>query len=311
MTAGLQWLGRKVQAVGDAGKKANRSSEGGYRLQRSSAASEDRPMITVITVVRCAAGIIERTITSVIEQTYDVVEYIIVDGQSTDGTVDVIRRYEDRIAYWVSEPDRGHADAFNKGIDLATGDTLLFMNAGDTFHDDGVLERIASSPAFARDDLARIIVYADAWGIHDDGERRLRCDHLRLDEECSLCHQATFVGRDVHREHRYDMRMRIGMDYDLWLRCRDVYGVEFVKVDEIVANYRFDGLSCDRAHQVHIHIENEIIRMLNSSGMWGDEDAWRFVDRVLRYRFKKGIEFVVGERIYRALRDVAGRADSS
>jgi len=279
--------------------------EGGIRTRSAPRFDPDRPVVTVITVVRNAEGILERTLLGTCDQTYDNVEYIVVDGASTDGTVDVIERHDERIAYWVSEPDRGHADAFNKGIDLATGDTLLFMNAGDTFHDDGVLERIAASDAFAREDLSRIIVYADAWGIHDDGERRLVCDHRRLDQECSLCHQATFVGRDVHRQHRYDMRMRIGMDYDLWMRCRDVYGVEFVKVDDIVANYRFDGLSCDRANQVHIHIENEIIRMLNKPGMWGERDALRLADRVARYKLKKGVEAVVGQRLYDRLRKAA------
>lgn len=269
--------------------------------------AESPPLFSVITVVRDAATIVERTILSVLGQTFDRVEYLVVDGASTDGTVDVIRKHEDGISRWVSEPDRGHADAFNKGIDMATGETLLFMNAGDTFRDSRVLERVASTTPFSRPDLTQIIVYGDAWGIHDDGERIFSCDHRRLGEECSLCHQATFVGREVHLRHRYDMRMRLAMDYDLWLRCRDVHDVPFVRIDEIVANYRFDGLSCERSNQVHIHIENEIIRMLNSRGRWGVREALRIPDRVLRYEVKKGIEVVVGTARYEWLKRIAGR----
>ena len=88
----------------------------------------DNSLISVITVSYNAVSTIEQTILSVINQTYSNIEYIIIDGGSTDGTIDIIRRYEDKIAYWVSEPDRGIYDAMNKGASKANGEYIAFLN---------------------------------------------------------------------------------------------------------------------------------------------------------------------------------------
>ena len=100
------------------------------------------PKFSVITVTYNAAAVLEDTIQSVILQTYHHVEYIIVDGASKDGTLAIVDRYRDRIARVVSEPDKGLYDAMNKGIELATGDYLCFLNAGDSFHEDDTLQQM-------------------------------------------------------------------------------------------------------------------------------------------------------------------------
>ena len=87
--------------------------------------------ISVVTVCYNAADTIEKTMLSVLNQTYHDIEYIIIDGGSTDGTVEIIRKYADRIAYWVSEPDKGIYDAMNKGIKVATGEYIYFLGADD------------------------------------------------------------------------------------------------------------------------------------------------------------------------------------
>ena len=89
--------------------------------------------ISVVTVCYNAVDCIEETMLSVLDQTYPNIEYIVIDGGSSDGTADVIRKYADRLAYWVSEPDKGIYDAMNKGIVAATGDYINFMNAGDRY----------------------------------------------------------------------------------------------------------------------------------------------------------------------------------
>jgi hypothetical protein len=97
--------------------------------------SEEKPLITFVTVVFNGEKFLEKTILSIINQTYDNIEYIIIDGGSTDGTLDIIKKYEQAIDYWVSEKDKGIYDAMNKGIDLATGEWINFMNAGDRLLD--------------------------------------------------------------------------------------------------------------------------------------------------------------------------------
>ena len=100
------------------------------------------PLISIVTVSYNAVATIEQTILSVINQTYPNIEYIIIDGGSKDGTIDIIRKYADQIAYWVSEPDEGIYDAMNKGIKIATGEWINFMNCGDSFLDMKVLNKI-------------------------------------------------------------------------------------------------------------------------------------------------------------------------
>ena len=102
---------------------------------------ETDTLISVVTVSYNAVLTIEQTILSVINQTYPNVEYIIIDGGSTDGTVDIIKKYADKIAYWVSEPDKGIYDAMNKRWLKATGDFIQFLNAGDWFENEHVIEK--------------------------------------------------------------------------------------------------------------------------------------------------------------------------
>jgi glycosyltransferase involved in cell wall biosynthesis len=121
------------------------SSEGGLRIKGvEKIPSQGKPLVTVITVVFNGAATLEYTIRSVIEQTYDNVEHIIIDGGSTDATLDILRKYEDSIDYWVSEKDEGIYDAMNKGIALARGDYIGTLNSDDYFADPSALENIAT-----------------------------------------------------------------------------------------------------------------------------------------------------------------------
>jgi glycosyltransferase involved in cell wall biosynthesis len=103
---------------------------------------QNLPKISIITVVYNGAAYIEKTIRSILDQTYPHIEYIIIDGASTDGTIDIIKKYELKIGRWISEPDTGLYHAMNKGIDLATGEYLWFINAGDQLYDHHIVEKI-------------------------------------------------------------------------------------------------------------------------------------------------------------------------
>ena len=120
-----------------------RSAHGGLRAQGYfKQSSEDKPLVTVVTVVYNNAETIEETIRSVLYQTYDNVEYIIIDGGSDDGTLEIIKSYNDSIDYWISEPDKGIYNAMNKGIPLARGQYINFLNADDHYLYSGVVEII-------------------------------------------------------------------------------------------------------------------------------------------------------------------------
>lgn len=169
-----------------------RQGEGGLRTKGHFRRSpEDTPKLTVISVSFNCAHDIEETILSVLKQTYSNIEYIIIDGGSTDGTLDVLRKYEYAIDYWVSEPDRGIYDAMNKGICLARGEWLNFMNAGDLFSGGEIVKEIFTEPA---NYLHNDFIYSDILFRYRSGLYRYQCDiHKRL-----VVHQAIMYRKLLH-----------------------------------------------------------------------------------------------------------------
>lgn len=164
--------------------------------------------ISVITVCYNAAETIEKTIQSVLGQTYRDIEYIIIDGGSTDGTIDVIRKYADKIAYWTSEPDKGIYDAMNKGIRVATGEWINFMNSGDYFSSDAVVENIFQKNSYAGVD----VVYGNTWMKYAKGisfAKVKKIDYMQ--KGMPFCHQSSFVRRDAIGQ--FDTNYRIAADY--------------------------------------------------------------------------------------------------
>ncbi|HIZ91804.1 MAG TPA: glycosyltransferase [Candidatus Bacteroides merdavium] len=175
------------------------------------------PKFSVITVCYNAEATIEDTIQSVISQTYHHVEYIIVDGASKDRTMDIVNRYRERIAIVVSEPDRGLYDAMNKGIRLATGDYLCFLNAGDSFHEDDTLQQIVHS---IHGTQLPDVLYGET-ALVDHAGHFLRMRRLSSPDVLTwksfrmgmlVCHQAFFAKRELAIP--YDLRYRFSADFD-------------------------------------------------------------------------------------------------
>lgn len=217
------------------------------------------PLVSVITVVRDAAGEIDGTLDSVLAQSYPAFEYVVVDGGSTDGTLEKVRS-RDEIARWISESDSGIAEAMNKGARLATGDLLVFLNAGDTFIDDTALARAVDAIP-ADSDLRRTVFYGDAHYAHASGTEVLHADHEALAERNSLCHQSVLVGSEVQSENAYDERLSVFMDYDLWLRCLGRY--PFVKLPVVVSRFSSGGISGSDDWAVRFQVERAVVQLLN------------------------------------------------
>jgi glycosyltransferase involved in cell wall biosynthesis len=160
-----------------------------------SAPGDNSPLITIITVVYNNKDFLKKTIKSVNEQTYSNIEYIIVDGNSTDGTLDIIRANETIINHWVSEPDLGIYDAMNKGISLAKGTWLNFLNAGDIFFKSHTVADVAVN----LNTIAVDAIYADAIlkNYATGKEIRLKTNHYRV----RINHQSLFYKRELHQRY--------------------------------------------------------------------------------------------------------------
>ena len=175
--------------------------------------NDEGASFSVITVVYNDAEMLEKTIKCVIGQSYHNVEYIIVDGGSTDGTLEVIRKYEDYISKWISEKDDGIYDAMNKGVDLANGDWINFMNAGDVFSDSDTLVKVLKHIRAGKD-----VVYGDRFYIQK-GKKTLQKakDINTIFQRMPFGHQSVFVRKDVIKKYKFNDTYKFAADYDLLL----------------------------------------------------------------------------------------------
>lgn len=191
----------------------------------------------MITVVRNGAAHIEECISSVLGQDYPNIEYIVIDGGSTDGTLPIIEKYKHRIAVLVSEPDEGISDAFNKGLRLATGEITGLLNADDWL-EPGAITRIV------RESSDCDVIYGDLrqWNSNQS-QYILRSDHRVLGLRMSLNHPSVYVKNEVYKKiGYYNMRYRLAMDYEFLLRCFRS-GMRFRYCDAVITNMRTDGAS--------------------------------------------------------------------
>ena len=181
------------------------------------------PKFSIITVTYNAEKVLEDTIQSVIFQTYRNVEYIIVDGASKDHTLEIVNKYHNRINKVISEPDKGLYDAMNKGILLATGDYLCFLNAGDKFHDSDTLQKIVHT---LKGQELPDVIYGETAIVDEEGHflhmRRLSTPaHLNwksFKQGMLVCHQAFFANRELAINHLYDLQYRFSADFDWCIR---------------------------------------------------------------------------------------------
>ena len=194
--------------------------------------------ISVVTVVRNDASRIEETMRSVLEQDHPDVEYIVIDGNSTDGTAEIVRSFADRLAFFISEPDKGIYDAMNKGIRRATGDVVGMINSGDRYFP-GALAKVAA--AFG-ETPGRRILWGDVEYEHLGRVRGFREEKRYIGAFAP--HPSMFVPRAVYEEiGLYDDTFRLLGDYDFMYRAVNVCKVGVLYLPEVLAFYREGGLS--------------------------------------------------------------------
>ena len=218
--------------------------EGGLRTQGYFKKSDtEKPLITIITVVFNGEKFLEETIQSVINQTYDYVEYIIIDGGSTDGTLDFIKKYEHAIDYWVSERDEGISDAFNKGVGLASGRYINFQGDGDGFYTHNSLQTVLN-----KSKGKAVIISARIQRISLDGSQlyisKQDNDFRKqtLLHRMSMPHQGLLMHMSFFKKYGlFDTNNIYCMDYEHLLRAYHDFPV-VILVDDILSNWRADGL---------------------------------------------------------------------
>ena len=249
------------------------------------------PKITVATITRNNLPELRATVESVLAQDANYFELIIIDGASNDGTVDFLKGLSSMQVRWISEPDRGIADAFNKAHLLANGTWIIFMNAGDTFVSADTLKNSWDLfPETAqRED---VVAYGDYLATDDSGEYFHETNHLLLNHTNSINHQSAFVGRNIYQAMNYDLRLILGMDYDFWLRCSSA-GVPFVKLPLTVARFRLGGRSSGLDFRVHNSLMRYFLRALNSQKILGLAELWQMV--------KTGLSVAMGVSLRRCV----------
>ena len=195
------------------------------------------PLITIITIVYNGEKHLEQTIRSVLDQNYDHLQYIIIDGGSTDQSVEIIKKYEKKLHYWISEKDKGISDAFNKGIAKATGEIIGIINADD-WYESGALERVGREIGDAD------ICFGDIQLWKNERKELIQKANFKLlNREMTINHPTVFVKKNIYETYGdFDLHYRCAMDYELMLRLK-VAKCHFKYLPYTIANMRWGGFS--------------------------------------------------------------------
>lgn len=201
-----------------------------------------RPLVSIVTPSYNQARFLEETIRSVLEQEYKPIEYIIVDGGSEDGSIEIIQRYAPHLAWWVSEPDRGQTEAINKGFAHAHGEVFAWLNSDDTYLPNAISEAVAyllNHPEVG-------MVYGDANLINERSEvigkfparptnyRRLRRGYVHIPQQAAFFRASLW-----HQVGPLDPSFYFAMDYDLWVRIAKISSIRYIP--RLWANFRLHG----------------------------------------------------------------------
>lgn len=214
------------------------------------------PLVSIITVVRNDIKNIEKTIVSVTSQSCHNIEYIVIDGLSTDGTVDVIERFRDKINVFISESDNGVYDAMNKGISLSRGRYVIFMNSGDTFHSHNSIKQMGLENVSNYNTVVYGNVSVRYWdGVYVEKPHEFFNTIMKF-KGIGICHQSMFFPGKIIRKMSYDLKYKIAADYDMAYKMWKS-GVNFLYCDVIVADYDWgNGISSNPRKLVDVYVEN-------------------------------------------------------
>lgn len=250
--------------------------EGGLKVKGLFAkkSEEEKPLVTIVTPVYNGEKYLEETIQSVITQTYDNIEYIIIDGKSTDRTIDIIRKYENKIAYWLSEPDKGMYDAIKKGFKVATGEIFAWLNADDKYYQSGVevvvkafkkypeIEWVTGIPTMY--DENGLIVRVGGTSFYFN--KFFRMGLYRGDVLGFLQQESTFWRKSLwERAGGINNNLKFAGDYDLWIRFSK-YSHIYV-IPTIVGGFRIHSTQKSKDIEEY-YAECDVIKKIKFKKFW-------------------------------------------
>lgn len=272
-------------------EKTNQKLEGGTRKSgRRKVGCDETPLVTIVTVVFNGAVDLDVTINSVLNQTYQNVEYIVIDGGSVDGTLDIIRKYDEKLDYWVSEPDFGLYFAMNKGLQLATGKWINFMNCGDSFFSNQTIDEIFS---IRREG----ILYGDVM-FHFNHTNAVYVKAKELSnfwKGMQFVHQTAFVPTSIMNEIPFDTNYKFVADYNSLYQMY-LNNVNFSYTGITVCNFLAGGLS-DNNPKAILECER-VLYGLHGSYRIRAYYFLRYIECFIKFNFAK----LIGNSLYSMLR---------
>ena len=226
--------------------------------------------VTLITVCRNAAAVIAETLESALEQDHPQIELIVIDGASTDGTKEILEGFRSRLAKLISEPDNGIYDAMNKGLRLATGDVIGFINAGDVFMDRHVIGKVVREFERSKADA----VFGDIIMVNENDIQKVertwrngKYDRLRFRQGWMPPHVATFIRKSIYdRFGHFNTDLRIGADYEILLRFLYKEKIATVHLPEMILRFRLGGMSNGGFRQI-LQANREVRRSWGLNGL--------------------------------------------
>lgn len=252
-----------------------------------------KPLISVITVVYNNVNGIKETIKSVISQSYKNIEFIVIDGNSSDGTIEVINNYSDNIDKLISDPDKGIYDAMNKGIDLASGDYIIFMNSGDVFFNNNVLSVIFHD----REDSD--VIYGNTCQDFGSYKRILKAARPSDNEPMPFCHQSVFVKSVILKKYKFNLLYKICSDRDLFIRIFN-QNVKYKYFDIVISEIEAFGTSN----------ENRIATLKEMKKIYSSYNIQKGVYLnlyLIRGYIISIIEFLLGKEVFNNIRRLKNR----
>jgi len=196
------------------------------------------PKISVVTVVLNDQLNIENTIKSVLSQDYQNIEYLIIDGKSNDSTIEIIKKYDSRVYEWISEEDSGIYDAMNKGIDLASGEFIIFMNSGDTFFNEKTVSKVFLNKAAINKD----VIFGDTCVDFQSYKKIIRGEYPKKNNPMTFNHQSVFLKNSLMKSFKFNLSYKICADKDLFAYLYKM-NLQYFYSSEIIAKIAAFGFS--------------------------------------------------------------------